>query len=201
MSSITSLSAAQCTKCCPESHQKQHSKCSSSSLLPKMFTLQLLSIIVSCLMITCSGFQTVNTRKSLTATSSGRYSAQPLVTRKSQTLIARGMVCLDNTKQQNGADGYQNCKISSCRVSSSTNSRLFPQRRTASSSLMMSSNDDDVSNDESSSSSNPLVKVWLSLRKLLARFWVRLFIFMTSKMCSSGCINIILFIQTLFLHL
>lgn len=71
-------------------------------------------------------------------------------------------------------------------ISSSSHSRLFPQRSGRTRQLRMS--DNEVSNDEEETNC-PVTKLWLSFRKLLARFWVSVISFLLYHHAQSSLSN------------
>ncbi len=83
---------------------------------------------------------------------------------------------------------------------SASGSRLFPQRELCSRSynmptrLMLSSSNDSSNNEVDERQRSPLVKVWLSFRKFLAKFWVstciEIFFLLIENLLTSRCTNL-----------
>ena len=144
-----------------------------------LFTFLLSSTCLS----TCFGFQTVSSRPMSIKTFT--FSSNTMATRthhpqldlrraqkQSATMVSTRMSIFnseDNTMQD-----------SMSYTSNMSNTKLFPQRKSSLSKClqMSTSSDGDSSKDtsEEKSSSNPLVKAWLSFRKLLAKLWVSILI-------------------------
>jgi len=179
-------------------------RCSSSKSSSPRYNLPLmiqLSIILSCIVTSCNGFQSVTPWRSSTT---ARGSNSPLPTSMLMMPYSSTSCCSSRRQKPlmmmakediiQGGGGINRCKshsssssMSSCK---SSNSKLFPQRKTPSSRQFLlpmaassdkasendpsSSNNEEVSGDDNSQNRPLLVKAWLSLRKLLARFWALL---------------------------
>mmetsp|Transcript_23385 Transcript_23385/g.56449 ORF Transcript_23385/g.56449 Transcript_23385/m.56449 type:complete len:775 (+) Transcript_23385:175-2499(+) len=164
----------------------------SSPMPMPILILQLLSIILSCLVITCRGFQTTSSSycKTTVRASAKSSSLAMMVVTKSNPVTngINGRYPLTMAAQRDNSrsneeiirnDGIGRCFSSNSYCSSSTPRRLFPQkkRRTGNTMLAMIAENNDASStnkvsteDESSSSSSSssLVKLSLPFRKLRA---------------------------------
>lgn len=118
------------------------------------------TIIISCL-AACHGFQSAG------PSSAGRSRIPHTLTPSIQPLPliinSNNEKALSNTRHGISGSG-----------TSSDSGGLFPRRKALARSMspVMMSTDDDASGGEVSNENSPLVKVWISIRKLLARLWV-----------------------------
>jgi len=168
------------------SSRKHH--CSRRSPLLPMPIEIIAMILVSCLAM-CHGFQSIaswspsmgraTTSKFMRSSSSPlnnnnvvKMSSSPLCSKRSRDIGCYSPI--DDNRQN----------IIRTSISSSSNSRLFPQRNPSaaysSTSVMMASDDSSSSSNnnvsENKNENRPLlVQVWLSLRKLMAKLWALLF--------------------------
>ena len=139
--------------------------------------LMRLSMMLSCI-IACHGFTGPAAGKT---TAIGTYRSSPATHKVLPTPTPSCHQIRDAGKQPSLMMANENiihAGVSCCRMGgscSNSKSILFPRRKTSSDrqlSIMMAT--DDSSNEVSGGGGNPLVKAWLSFRKLLAKIWVSL---------------------------
>ena len=156
-----------------------------------LFTFLLSSTCLS----TCFGFQTVSSRPMSIKTST--FSSTIMATRTHHSLLdlrraqKQSATMMVSTRMSifNSEDNTMQDSMSY--TSNLSNTKLFPQRKSSLSKclqIMSTSSDGDSSKDtsEEKSSSNPLVKAWLSFRKLLAKLWVSILMKSVQPMLWGG---------------
>lgn len=171
-------------KRCTISHKRK----TKSSIMPKRRQhshLIILSVLISCI-ITSHAFQTIPGIRCSRADGSTiqqqlQYIPHNILISSSSRLSSHLQIMDIPTSSCLTNDG-KNSPI----ISSSSHSRLFPQRSGRTRQLRMS--DNEVSNDEEETNC-PVTKLWLSFRKLLARFWVSVISFLLYHHAQSSLSN------------
>ena len=130
-------------------------------------------VVVICIFIssvsTCNAFQ-------MTTTSKGRASSSvQMPSSRGSTMMSIPTSRLAN--QSNRIQSSSTARCSSYTSHSCSQSSLFPQRSSSvlspsRSILQMSSDNNQVDNSDKEETNCPVTKLWLSFRKLLAKFWV-----------------------------
>ena len=133
--------------------------------------ISVLSVVIICIFISslsCDAFQ-------MTTNSGGRASSSMQMSNSRGSIILMSMPTSRLANQNNrihSSSATTNRSYTS-HTGSCNQSNLFPQRSSSSrSSILQMSSDNQVDNNEETNC--PVTKLWLSFRKLLAKFWVSL---------------------------
>ena len=173
-------------KRCTISHKRE----TKSSIMPKRRQhsshLIILSVLISCI-ITSHAFQTISGIRFSRADGSAiqqqlQYIPHILISSSSSSRLSSHLQIMDIPTSSCLTNDGKNSPI----ISSSSHSRLFPQRSGRTRQLRMS--DNEVSNDEEETNC-PVTKLWLSFRKLLARFWVSRHLFFIVSSCAQSSLS------------
>ena len=154
--------------------------------------ISVLSVVIICIFISsslsCNAFQ-------MTTTSKGRASSYMQMSINSRGSILKSIPAPSRLANQNSRIHSSFTTTSRCistytSLTGSCNQRnLFPQRSSSlspSRSILQMSDNNQVS-DNNEETNCPVTKLWLSFRKLLAKFWVSSSSIVLSFLCLFAC--------------